>query len=70
MRPYTVRTRIAHTFSERRGWKHETSVEVTGNANDVLDHELQLEERMRRADDLARMEARRRNKIDGFDDAA
>ena len=70
MRPYTVRTRIAHTFSERRGWKHETSVEVTGNANDVLDHELQLEERMRRADDLARTEARRRNKIDGFDDAA
>ena len=67
---YTVRIRIAHTFSERRGWKHETSVDLTGNANDPIDVDQQLEERLRRADDIARQEARRRNKIDGFDDAA
>ena len=66
-RPYTVRIRIAHTFSERRGWKHEASVDLTGNANDPVDVDAQLEERLRRADDIARAESRRRNTIDGYD---
>ena len=68
-RPYSVRVRIAHTFTEKRGWRHETSVDLTGNANDPIDIDRQLEERLRRADDLGRAESRRRNLIDGMGQA-
>jgi len=68
--PHTVRIRISHEFTAKGGWRHSTSVDLTGNANDPVDIDQQLEERLRRADDIARQEARRRNKIDGFDDAA
>jgi hypothetical protein len=68
--PYTVRTRIAHEFNTKRGWTHSTTVELSSNALDPMDHELALQKYLRRADDLARQEARTRNSIDRFDDAA
>lgn len=67
--PYTIRIRIAHTFTQRAGWKHETSIDLTGNANDPVDVEAQVEHWLRRADDLARAESRTRNTIDGYTEA-
>ena len=64
--PYAVRIRIAHTFTIKGGWKHETTVDLTGNANDPVDVEAQLADWLRRADDLARAESRTRNTIDHF----
>jgi hypothetical protein len=68
--PYTVRTRISHTFTHKGGWRHETTVELSSNAMDPTDHELALQRYLRKADDLARQETRTRNTIDRFEDAA
>jgi len=65
-----IRARISHKFTQSKGWQFETTVEVVGDANDPVDFDRFLEERLMAADDIARQEARRRNKIDGFDDAA
>lgn len=67
---HQVRVRIAHSFTRSGGWKHETTVDLTGNANDPIDIEQQLTAWLRRIDDLARAESRTRNTIDGFDDQA
>jgi hypothetical protein len=67
---YVVRTRIAHTYSKTSGWRHETTVELSSNAMDPKDHEIALTQYMRKADDLARQEARTRNTIDRFEDSA
>ncbi len=66
--PYIVRIRIAHSFTAKSGWRGETTVELTGNANDPVDVEQQLESWLRKADDLARAESRTRNTIDGVSD--
>lgn len=66
--PYTVRIRIAHSFTQRSGWRADTTIDLTGNANDVMDVEQQVEHWLRRADDLARAESRTRNTIDGYTD--
>jgi hypothetical protein len=68
--PYTVRTRIAHTWTEKRGWRHESTVEVSSNAHDPIDHAALVAEYLRKADDLARAETRTRNVIDGYNEVA
>jgi hypothetical protein len=68
--PYTVRTRIAHSHTEKRGWRHESTVEVSSNAHDPIDHAALVAEYLRKADDLARAETRTRNVIDGYNEVA
>ena len=68
--PYTVRTRINHTYTAKGGWRHETTVELSSNAQDPVDHARALEMYLRQADNMARQEARARNTIDKFEDAA
>ena len=67
--PNTLRFRVNHTWTERRGWRWETTVELVGVAADVLDLNNQLERAMRRIDDLARAEAKTRDDIDRRDAA-
>jgi hypothetical protein len=61
---HQIRVRVAHTFAQRSGWRHETTVDLTGNANDPVDVLAQLEYWMREVDNRARAEARTRNDID------
>jgi hypothetical protein len=68
--PYTVTTRIAHTWTEKRGWRHETTVTLSSNAMDPVDHDKALAEYLRAADDRARAETRTRNVIDGYNEVA
>lgn len=66
-----IRARISHKFTQSKGWQIETTtVEVVGDANDPVDFDRFLEERLMAADDKARAEVRRRNKIDGFNEDA
>lgn len=67
---HQVRIRIGHTFTQKGGWKHDSTVDITGNANDPIDVERQIESWLRRVDDLGRAESRTRNRIDRFEDAA
>lgn len=67
--PNTLRFRVNHTWTERRGWRWETTVELVGVAADVIDLDNQLERAMRRIDDLARAEAKTRDDIDRRDAA-
>jgi hypothetical protein len=64
-----IRARISHKFTQAKGWQFETTVEVVGDANDPVDFDRYLEDRLIAADNTARAEVRRRNKIDGFDAA-
>jgi hypothetical protein len=66
---YTVRTRIAHKLTAK-GWHYETTVELTSNSLDTMDHAGSLKEYLRQADDLARAETRTRNVIDGYNEVA
>jgi hypothetical protein len=67
---HQVRLRIAHTFTKSGGWRAETTVDLTGNANDPTDVLAQLDYWLREVDNRARAESRTRNTIDRFDDAA
>jgi hypothetical protein len=67
---HQVRLRIAHTFTKSGGWRHESTVDLTGNANDPTDVLAQLDYWLREVDNRARAESRTRNTIDRFDDAA
>ena len=62
--PDTVRVRISHSHTARHGWQHETTVEVIGNAGDVIDLAHQLRSQMQDADALGRAESARRNALD------
>src|SRR5690349_19498973 len=46
--PNTLRYRVNHTWTERKGWRWETTVELVGIAGDVIDLDNQLERAMRR----------------------
>lgn len=70
MSPYSIRLRVAHEFTAKRGWTHSTTVDLTGNANDPTDVLAQLDYWLREIDNRARAETRTRNSIDRFDDAA
>lgn len=62
--PDTVRVRISHSHTARNGWQHETTVEVIGNAGDVVDLAYQIRERLEDADSLGRAESARRDALD------
>jgi hypothetical protein len=65
--PRAVYTRIAHTFTQKNGWRHETTVSVTSNADDPIDHAELIGLYLNRADDAGRAESKRRNAIDGWE---
>lgn len=67
--PNTLRYRISHSYTQKAGWKWETTVELVGVATDLVDlHEL-LEAEVREVDNIARAEARTRDRLD-MQDAA
>lgn len=69
MSPYSVRVRVAHEFTAKRGWTHSTTIDLTGSANDPVDVLAQLDYWMREVDNRARAEARTRNDIDRIEAA-
>lgn len=64
IQPNTLRFRVHHSRTERGPWRYDTTVELVGIAADVIDLDNQIERAMRRIDDLARAEARTRDRID------
>ncbi len=62
--PDTIRVRISHSHTARNGWQHESTVELVGNAGDVVDLAYQIRDQLEQADALGRAESARRNDLD------
>lgn len=62
--PDTVRVRVSHSHTARNGWQHESTVEICGNAGDVIDLYAQLDYHLEQVDALGRAESARRNALD------
>lgn len=57
-----TRIRVNHSRTAKDGWRHETTVEVTGtNHDDLLSR---MREMLVLVDDEARIESARRNRVD------
>lgn len=57
-----VRVRANHSRTQKAGWGHETTVEITGTADAEL--LARLQELLHAVDDVARAETHRRNRLD------
>jgi hypothetical protein len=78
----SISTRVSHRFTQKRGWTHSSSVQITmpiedavinpdefkGDGSDGYDstHEFLLASYMKAADKLGRIENERRNALDGW----
>lgn len=65
--PPTIRVRISHARTQKEGWRcHETTIEVTGSANDYADMLDDIPDMLSDAHHAGLDEANRRNQVEGF----